>query len=500
GAARLAARVTEELGVEMPVSAVFDAPVLAHQAEWIANQRGGALITSARPAAEVTGGRRPAGPDRTGDLRIPLSSWQARQFKYLRCSPTPLPTIPTPLAYRITEPFDVDVFRAALEEIVGRHDSLRTYFASTADGRIDAVVRDTRDPHLSVTEARGDTDQERLAAARRMVEEFVSVPFSLERGELFRSLVIRLAADDHVVVVVLDHMISDMLSIDVLRRDLAAVYTAFRDGRPSPLRPLAWRESDFAIWAHEQYDGNRSYWQETLDGAPGWVGPVPGQRVTSEPQDNRGLEFGLPSDVAKRIGAAFPGHGITLYMAGLSVWSSVLSGLAASREVIMTSPMSGRTRPEAEPLVGSIIQTLNLRIRTDGNPTFTELFSRVRRTVVEASEHQIFEHCQFIDQIPYPARFSLEYLSTAPTGLTGVTSSQFPVGVNLVSRTAVVRDQDLNVPRMRMIDRPNGRLSGLLSYNTHAFAESSIRAMANEFGRRLEAALERPDARLSEFE
>ncbi|HEX5116327.1 MAG TPA: AMP-binding protein [Pseudonocardiaceae bacterium] len=498
GAARLAACVTDELGVEMPVSAVFDVPVLAHQAEWIANQRG-APIAATRPAVEATGELWTAGPDRSGGLRIPLNSWQARQFTYMRRSPTPLSTLPTPLAYRITEPFDVDVFRAALKELVDRHDSLRTYFLPTADGRIDAVVRDTWDPHLSVTEVHGDTEDDRLERARRMVRHFVSVPFALERGELFRSLVIRLADDDHVILLVLDHMVSDMLSIDVLRRDLAAVYTAFRDGQPSPLRPLAWRESDFVIWAHEQYDGNRSYWQRTLDGAPGWVGPLPGQRVTSGPQDNRGLEFGLPSDLARRIGAAYPGHGITLYMAGLSVWSSVLSSLAGSQDVVMTSAMSGRTRPESEPLVGSIVQTVNLRIHTDGNPTFAELFSRVRRTVVEANEHQIFEHCQFTDQIPYPARFSLEYLSAVPTGLTGVDSSPFPVSANLVSRTAVVGGQDLNVPRMRMIERPNGKLGGLLSYNTHAFAESSVRAMANEFVRRLEAALERPDARLSEF-
>lgn len=492
GAARLAARVTEELGVEMPASAVFDAPVLAHQAEWIANRRAGGLAATVRVAES----NRPTG----AVLTIPLSSWQARYFMYVRRSPTPVSTMPTPLACRITEPFDVDVFRAALQAVVERHDSLRTCFLPTAGGGMEAVVRDDRDPHLYLTEVRGDTEEQRLARARTMIEEFIGIPFAVERGELFRSMVVRLADRDHVVVVVLDHMISDMLSMEVLRRDLAAVYTAFRDGRPSPLRPLAWRELDFLIWAHEQYDGNRPYWQATLDGAPGWVGPLPGQRIASPPQDIRGLEFRLPSDVAKRLGTAYPGHGITLYMAGLSVWSSVLAHLAGTEDVVMTSAMSGRTRPESEPLIGSIVQAPNLRIRTDRNPTFTELFSRVRRTVVEANEHQIFDHWRFIDRIPYPARFTLEYLSATPTGLTGVDSAPFPTATSLVSGTAVPGDQDRNVPRMRMIELPYGQLRGLLSYNTRTFAESSVRAMADEFARRLEISLQRPDTRLSELD
>jgi acyl-CoA synthetase (AMP-forming)/AMP-acid ligase II/acyl carrier protein len=496
-AARLAARVSDAFGVEVPASLVFDVPVLAHQAKWIAERSAQAGSTADPvPPGWGSGDRRASGPDGVGARRVPMSTFQERHMSWMVRGFTLPPTMPVIWAVRVTEPFDVEAFRRTLEELVGRHESLRTRIVA-AGGGYEAVVHDDSDPHLTVTGVDGATPEERRERALQVAREYVGQRFEIVGGQLFRSLVVRMGEDDHAVVLNMDHMVSDLLSMEVLQREIAAVYPALRAGRPSPLPPLPLQESEYFAWVRGQYDRNRPYWERTLAGAPAAAGPLPGQDVRAARQSNRAVDFDVPVDLAERLRATYHGHGVTLFMAVMALWSTVLSRRTGAAEVVLTSPMSGRTRPEFEPLVGSILQSPFLRMRTDGDPTFEELFARARRRVVEAAEHQFFPHHEFVETVPYPARFSVEDF-VRPPALPGVACEPFPLRPNLLSAQPVLGEADLNVPRLRLTARPDGTIAGMLSYNVHAFERAAVEVLARDFLRLVEGALEHPGQRVSE--
>ncbi len=398
-AMQLVSRVRQTFGVELPISAVFEAPVLADLASHIET-----LLTPALPSPGMT--PPPLEPLPAGQP-TPLSFAQERLWFLSQLEPDTL-TYQVPLAVRLRGPLNVAALAASLRAIVQRHAVLRTAVEIDAHGQPTPQVHtDVHLPlplvdlsHLAAAPAEIEAEARRLAVAE------ARRPFRLDQPPLMRSVLYRLspghdnAPADHLLVLTLHHIACDGWSLEVLLRELQQLYPRFAadpDAAPN-LPPLPVQYGDYAAWQRRwlSRDGGPSplerhlaYWRQQL------AGPVPPLRLpTDRPrpavQTYRGgrLTFTVPSAVAGQLRSLGQAHGATLFMTLLAAFQALLHRYAGQTDFAVGVPVANRRHAAVEPLVGMFVNTLALRADLDDNPTFLELLARVRRTALEAFAHQ----------------------------------------------------------------------------------------------------------------
>ncbi|HEX5493835.1 MAG TPA: condensation domain-containing protein [Mycobacteriales bacterium] len=479
-------------------------PVLG-SVEGVVSGAVGSTIPSARVAlsapvspATSTPARSDSEPEERAVVRVPLSSYQERSLMWMFGGTRPRRLLPMVASMRIAERLDLRTMRRSLNEVAYRQEALRTVFAPMA-GRYEAIMLPDCLPNFVSIRARGATLAEREEHARRLAREYVERPFDIVRGPLFRALVIQLGDEDNVLVLSLDRLVSDGLSTEVLLDELGVIYAAFRAGERSPLPPVALRCSDFLAWVRQQYDHTRGYWERALAGAPAAVGPLPGQNTAARTYSVCRYEFAVPAGLGDRLRGTYAEHGVTAFMASIAAWSGVLSSWTGLPEIVLSSPMSGRTRPEFESLVGSILQSPFFRLRTTGDPTFGELFTQARRSVVDATEHQFYPHHEFLSQVPYPAQVYVDDCAR-PCRLPGLDCQPFGFAATLLpDRRLEENETDLHIPCLGLSSQPNGSISGTLTYNRYAFERRVVERLADDFLRFTGAALADSHRRLSDL-
>ncbi len=378
-ATQVVSRVRGLFGVELPLRALFEAPTVARLAARIEAARGEWGSADAPPL-------RPA--ERAGP--VPASFAQERLWFLEQMRPGEA-TYAIPAALRMSGPLDAEALRRALEEIVRRHEALRTVFARSG-GRPVQVVRPAERLDLPVEAAAAGEDPDDALRAR--LDREASRPFDLERGPLFRAALLRLGADEHALLLVMHHVVSDGWSMGVLLRELAALYAAFAAGGPSPLAPLPVQYADFALWQRAWLRGDVlerqvAFWRERLAGAPPLL-ELPTDHPRPPVKSSRGavLPFHVPRGVADAVRGLGRREGVTLFMTLVSAWTLLLSRHAGAEDVVVGVPMAGRTRRELEELVGFFVNTLPLRADLGGDPTVGELLARSREAVLGAYAHQ----------------------------------------------------------------------------------------------------------------
>ncbi|HYH80302.1 MAG TPA: amino acid adenylation domain-containing protein [Longimicrobium sp.] len=379
-AAQLVGRVRSVLGVELPLRAVFEAPRLAALA---------ARVDAARRVG--TGADDPiARVPRDGGL--PVSFAQERLWFLQQLDPaTSLYNMPSPL--RIRGRLDVEALRRSFAEIVRRHEPLRTVFAQVDGAPVQRILPSVPVP-LPVTDVTHLPVGERERAARRLAAEEAAAPFDLAAGPVFRVSLVRLADDDHVMLWNVHHVVSDGWSYGVLRRELVALYDAFAAGRPSPLPELEVQYADFVAWQRRWLTDERTrqqvaYWTAHLAGAPPAL-ELPTDRPRPAVQRHRGASAGalFPPELHDAVHAMAAAHGATMAMALLAAFQLVLGRLAGQDDVVVGTPIAGRTRPETEPMIGLFLNTLAIRTRLPRDESFAGLLRRVRESMLGAYAHQ----------------------------------------------------------------------------------------------------------------
>ncbi|HEX7239520.1 MAG TPA: condensation domain-containing protein, partial [Longimicrobiaceae bacterium] len=247
---------------------------------------------------------------------------------------------------------------------------------------------------LPTEDLSGLGESDRAAIVARRAAEDAARPFDLRRGPLFRAALLRLDAEEHVLLLGMHHVVSDGWSMGVLLRELSALYAAYREGRPSPLPELAVQYADYAVWQREQLRGEAlerqlGWWKERLAGAPELL-ELPADHPRPAVQSFRGAAepVALSGELLERLEALSRREGVTLYMTLLGAFQVLLSRYAGSEDVVVGSPIAGRTRRETEGLIGFFVNTLVLRSDFSGDPSFREVLRRVRETTLGAYEHQ----------------------------------------------------------------------------------------------------------------
>jgi amino acid adenylation domain-containing protein/non-ribosomal peptide synthase protein (TIGR01720 family) len=491
-ATQVVSRLRDAFGVEVPMRDLFDHPTL------------GALAVRVRQLRLEARDLETAGPIVAGPRpdEIPLSFAQERQWFLDRLVPDrPIYNVHVPL--RAKGRLDVRALRRALQALVRRHEVLRTVF-ETIDGRPVQIIRPRATQRMPVVDLRPLPPEAREAEALRLSTAEARDPFDLRLGPLLRTRLLRLAADDHVLLITMHHIVSDGWSAGVSAREIAALYAAARSGALPALPDPPIQYADFALWQRgwlrgETLERQLAYWRSQLTGAPRLAKlPVDRPRPAAQTFEGATETFALAASLTGRLETLSRRSGCTLFMTLLAGFQTLLLRYTGEHDLLVGSPIAGRSRTETEGLIGFFVNTLVLRVNLSGDPAFLELLRRVRAVCLEAYTHQdlpfeklvedlaperALSHTPLIQvmfqlQTAASGSLELEDLSLTPLDVdTGTT--QFDLSVDLLERA--------------------GGLEVQVEYSTDLFDAATIRRLMASYASLLEAAAADPERRLSEL-
>ncbi|HEU0298032.1 MAG TPA: amino acid adenylation domain-containing protein, partial [Longimicrobium sp.] len=397
---------------------------------------------------------------------------------------------------------DAAALERALAEVVRRHESLRTVIRADEGAEAEQVILPAGAFHLPADDLSALPADRREEEERRIVQEEIRRPFDLAEGPVFRARLLRLAEDEHVLVLAMHHVVSDGWSLGVLFRELGALYEAFSRGAPAPLEPLPLQYADYAAWQREHWTEERlaaqlAWWKKTLDGAPA-VLELPADRPRPAVQSHRGrrLRVVLPHALAEGVRELARRQGATPFMVMLAAFHVLLWRWSGEEDVVVGSPVAGRTQAKTEGLIGFFVNTLPLRADLSGDPSFAALLQRVREATLGAYQHQDLPFERLVEAL-HPGRslshapvfqtmFALQNATPAELRLPGVAMEILP----LDSGTARFDLEWL------LWEREEG-ITGTIHYAEDLFDRDTVERMAGHYRRLLEAAVAAPDARLS---
>ncbi|HEU4557299.1 MAG TPA: non-ribosomal peptide synthase/polyketide synthase, partial [Longimicrobium sp.] len=475
-AVRVVSRVQQALGVEVSARDVFERPVLADFA------RG--LETAARAEAMAI-----APVDRTA--AIPLSFAQQRLW-FLEQLGNLGGTYNIPMRLRLRGDLDRGALVRSLDRIVARHEALRTTFRAV-DGEPVQHIAPVEESAFRLVEH----DLRALADAadelRRLVSDEASAPFDLEQGPLIRGRLIRMAADDHVLLLTMHHIVSDGWSTGVLYRELGALYAAFSRNEPDPLPPLPVQYADYAAWHRRWVEGEvlqrqADYWTGTLDGAPELL-ELPADHPRPARQDFAGASLKVELDEALTAALKTLGHrhGATLHMTLLAGWAAVLSRLSGQDEVVVGTPSANRGRGEIEGLIGFFVNTLPLRVDLSGAPTVAETLGRVKGRALEAQQNQDIPFEQVVELVQPVRSLAHSPLFQAMFVWQNASDGTLELPGLAVGRTDAAPQVTAKFDLLLSLSEDDGRIVGGVEYATSLFEQATLERWLGYLRRVLEA-------------
>ncbi|HEX2081189.1 MAG TPA: amino acid adenylation domain-containing protein, partial [Longimicrobium sp.] len=424
--------------------------------------------------------------------RLPLSFAQQRLW-FLEQLGGLGGTYHMPMRLRLRGGLDRDALVGALDGIVARHEALRTTFA-----QVDGVPEQRIAPaaasgfHLVEHDLGGAADAE--AELGRWMAEEAGAPFDLERGPLIRGRLIRLAADDHVLLLTMHHIVSDGWSMGVLTGELSALYAAHARGTEARLPALPVQYADYAAWQRRWVEGEvleaqAEYWTRTLEGAPELL-ELPTDRPRPAQVDHAGAMLGVELDeaLAAELKALSRRHGTTLFMTLLAGWAVVLGRLSGQAEVVVGTPAAGRGRREIEGLIGFFVNTLALRIDLSGAPSVADVLARVKERALRAQQNQDIPFEQVVERVD-PVRslshsplFQVMFAWQDTQREGGLSLPGLDVGRVGVASSHVQSQFDLSLSLRTAGDR----IVGSVTYATALFERESVERWADSLRRVLQ--------------
>ncbi len=487
-ATRVVSRVREALGVELPLRALFEAPTVAALAGRVeALRRSGA--SAAPPIVPVP-----------RDAPLPPSFAQQRLWFLHQMEPAS-PAYNMPNALRLRGPLDVAALRAALDALARRHETLRTTFAEVAGAPVQ-VIHPPAQVELPLLDLRGvphaEREAERLAAAEALR------PFDLARGPLLRSMLLRLGDADHALLFTLHHVVSDGWSMDVLTREVSALYDAFSRGGEPRLPELPVQYADFAVWQRswltgETLEAQLGYWRGRLAGAPPLL-EIPTDRPRAVGQDPRAAAhaFLLPPGLSRRLRELSRGEGTTLFMTLLAGWQALLGRWSGQDDVVVGTAVAGRSRRETEGLIGFFVNLLALRADLSGDPAWAALLGRTREAALGAYDHQELPFDRLVEELGVER--SLTHSPVFQTNFTleqsgGGGGGPAPAGPGLEPFAAGTRAAKFDLDLV--MGDAGEALAGTIVYRPALFDAGTVARMAAHLAALVEAMAADPRSRVS---
>ena len=440
-------------------------------------------------------------PRRSARDTAPLSFAQQRLWFLNQLEPES-PAYNESSTFRLSGTLDRDAFKMALNQVVLRHEVLRTTIV-TVDGSPCQVIVRNRDVDLPVIDLYAVPNTDRYSEAQRLIVETIRKPFDLSRDLMLRVLLLQLAEKEHIFLVVKHHIASDKWSSGILWKELTAIYEAFVSGETSPLPELPIQYADYAVWQREWLQGDLlerqlSYWKKQLAGLGALQLPTDRPRPSVRSYQGNSQTIELSKQLSQKLEALSRQQGTTLFMTLLAAFQTLLYRYTGQEDIAVGCPIAGRTRQELEGLIGFFVNTLVLRVDFSGHPTFRELLARVREVALGAYGHQDLPFEKLVEELQ-PERnltntplfqVAFAYQNTPNQGL------EIPgVLVTPVEKIVETTKFDWHLS----VNNADERIGATLYYATDLYDDVTIARLLSHFRVLLEGMVADPDRRVSEL-
>ena len=498
-ATQVLSRIRTRFGIDVPMRAMFEEATVANLATRVESTH--------QATAPLTAGERPE--------KLPLSFAQERLWFLDQLDPL-ASSYNLPIAIHLRGPLDEDTLTASLLALARRHEALRTTFEARG-GEPQQVISETASWPLTVVDLRQLGRSDEIAdepgdprpttvqiELDRVLGTVAHRPFDLEVGPCVRATLVRRGMRDHILLLNLHHIVCDGWSIDVVMRELAALYTARRDGNPPRLEALPIQFADFALWqrnwlAGEVTRSQLAYWRTQLAGASEAL-ELPLDRPRPQRQTYRGAAhpIRLSRELSQAIGSLCQEENVTPFMVLSAAFFALLHRYTDQDDICLGSPIAGRTRAETEGLIGFFVNTLVLRGELSGRPSFRQLTRRIRDVALGAFSHQDLPFDRLVEELAPQRDLTRSPLFQAMFALDGELQAPEPTGglswkpIELENKTAKF---DLT---LALVDGTEG-FRGELEFNIDLFDPRTTRRMAEHFNQLTTGMVSRPDHPVSEI-
>ena len=490
-ATQVISRLHDAFQVDLPLRALFERATVAGLAEKIAEAQLREEGLQTPPLRAV---------DRTA--RLPLSFAQQRLWFLDQLEPGS-PFYNFSRALRLHGPLDVGALSQTIDEIIRRHESLRTSFGAE-NGTPFQQIADFESRPLPLIDLRKLPDADREARGRQVAAEEIHQPFDLTHDPLLRALLLRLSDDHHVLILTMHHIAADGWSIGVLFRELTALYESFVAAKPSPLAALSIQYADYAVWQRQWLQGEVleklvSYWRKQLAGAPE-VLELPADTLRPQIQSFRGADvsLALPARLTIDLKQLSQREGATLFMTCLAAFQLLLSRFTGQQDLIVGTDVANRNRVETENLIGFFTNLLPLRAKLSGDLKFSDLLRQVRETTLEAQAHQDLPFEKLVEELR-PARDLGRNPLVQVLLVMNQPATKMELPDLLVSRFELPLESSRFDLVLFLSESENG-LAGFWLYNPDLFEPQTIGRLSAEYENVLTSIVASPEAPLASYE
>lgn len=487
-ATQVASRIKSAFGVDLPLRILFESPTVA------AIARNAQLALQEEPGQQTP---RVVPVDRSKPL--PLSFAQQRLWFIDQLEPgTPLYNIA--LSLRLKGRLDIAAVESSFNEIVRRHEVLRTYFPAL-EGEPVQVIGDYRPLSLELRDLSGDDEPEGAASRVGILAlQEAQRPFDLSTGPLLRAGLLRLADEEHILLLTMHHIVSDGWSCTILVREFSALYEAFLQGRSADLPDLPLQYADFAVWQNnwlrgEVLEEQLAYWRGQLDSLTTLELPADFPRPAVASHKGETISFRLDEELSRKLKELSLDHNVTLFMTLLAAFQVLLSRYSGQTDIAVGTDIANRNRLETESLVGFFVNQLVLRTDLSANPTFVELLRQVHRTTVDAYAHQDLPFEKLVSELQPQRDLSRAPLFQVKLVLQNAWSGDLSLPdlqVSLLEEQPRVAKFDLAF----VFEESEPGLRGTLEFATDLFSRATAERLLSHFQTLLAAIVDDPTRRV----
>ncbi|MEG4809778.1 amino acid adenylation domain-containing protein [Microcoleus sp. F8-D3] len=489
-ATQVISKVRDTISIELPLRSLFEAPTIAEFASRVENSLKTGKSVEALPLLPIPRSE-----------SIPLSFAQTRLW-FLDRLQQDSAFYNIPLALRLFGQLNITALQSSINEIIRRHEALRTNFAIVGDQPVQ-VIASTLIFQLPVVNLLHLSESQREIEAKRLATVEANRPFNLEQEPLLRGEVLQLGETEYVLLLTMHHIISDGWSLRVFVRELTELYQAFCTGRPPVLPELPVQYADFAVWQRQWLTGEiletqLHYWKEQLKNAPNLL-ELPTDRARSAVQTFRGGYYyaAFSKELSAELTTLSKRAGVTLFMTLLAAFVTFLYRYSGQDDIVVGTPVAGRNRRELEGLIGFFVNTLVLRTDLGGNPSFEQLLNRVREVALQGYTHQDLPFEQLVEALQPTRNLSYTPLFQVMFALDDAVPSMelLDLAVSSYSVEIVTAKFDLTLSMENTAD-------GLVAeweYNSDLFDETTIVRMAEHFQTLLEGIVANSKQAISEL-